>query len=135
MDNGLLSAYENTSFNVYQPKISIRIGVINKELDNLLLANQCETYAFVTAYNPYSALKTYEENRELNEALYRDLIDHYQLFEGEGVGEDISWEPEKSFLVLGITLDDAKAIGVKYSQNAIVFGRIGEKPELLVLVD
>jgi hypothetical protein len=130
-----LSAYENTSFNVYQPKISIRIGVINKELDNLLLANQCETYAFVTAYNPYSALKTYEENRELNEALYRDLIDHYQLFEGEGVGEDISWEPEKSFLVLGITLDDAKAIGVKYSQNAIVFGRIGEKPELLVLVD
>jgi hypothetical protein len=135
MDNGLLSAYENTSFNVYQPKISIRIGVINKELDNLLLANQCETYAFVTAYNPYSALKTYEENRELNEALYRDLIDHYHLFEGEGVGEDISWEPEKSFLVLGINLDDAKAIGVKYSQNAIVFGRIGEKPELLVLVD
>ena len=135
MDNGLLSAYENTSFNVYQPKISIRIGVINKELDNLLLANQCETYAFVTAYNPYSALKTYEENRELNEALCRDLIDHYQLFEGEGVGEDISWEPEKSFLVLGINVDDAKAIGVKYSQNAIVFGRIGEKPELLVLVD
>ena len=135
MDNGLLSAYENTSFNVYQPKISIRIGVINKELDNLLLTNQCETYAFVTAYNPYSALKTHEENRKLNEALFRDLIDEYQLFEGEGVGEDISWEPEKSFLVLGITLDDAKAIGVKYSQNAIVFGIIGEKPELLVLVD
>ena len=135
MDNGLLSAYENTSFNVYQPKISIRIGVINKELDNLLLTNQCETYAFVTAYNPYSALKSHEENRKLNEALFRDLIDEYQLFEGEGVGEDISWEPEKSFLVLGITLDDAKAIGVKYSQNAIVFGRIGEKPELLVLVD
>jgi hypothetical protein len=38
-------------------------------------------------------------------------------------------------LVLGINVDDAKAIGVKYSQNAIVFGRIGEKPELLVLVD
>ena len=135
MDNGLLSAYENTSFNVYQPKISIRIGVINKELDNLLLTNQCETYAFVTAYNPCSALKSHEENRKLNEALFRDLIDEYQLFEGEGVGEDISWEPEKSFLVLGITLDDAKAIGVKYSQNAIVFGRIGKKPELLVLVD
>ena len=135
MDNGLLSAYENTSFNVYQPKIPIRIGVINKELDNLLLTNQCETYAFVTAYNPYSALKSHEENRKLNEALFRDLIDEYQLFEGEGVGEDISWEPEKSFLVLGITLDDAKAIGVKYSQNAIVFGIIGEKPELLVLVD
>jgi hypothetical protein len=135
MDNGLLSAYENTSYNVYQPKISIRIGVINKELDNLLLANQCETYAFVTAYNPYSVLKTHEENLEQNEALYLDLIDHYQLFEGEGVGEDSSWEPEKSFLVLGINLDDAKAIGVKYSQNAIVFGRIGHKPELLVLVD
>ena len=113
----------------------LRIGVINKELDNLLLTNQCETYAFVTAYNPYSALKSHEENRKLNEALFRDLIDEYQLFEGEGVGEDISWEPEKSFLVLGITLDDAKAIGVKYSQNAIVFGIIGEKPELLVLVD
>jgi hypothetical protein len=109
--------------------------VTNKELDNFLLANQCETYAFVTAYNPYSALKSHEENRKLNEALFRDLIDEYQLFEGEGVGEDISWDPEKSFLVLGITLDDAKAIGVKYSQNAIVFGRIGEKPELLVLVD
>jgi hypothetical protein len=135
MDEQLLLAYQGTSYNVYSPKISIRIGKANDELDSLLLKNNCNSYAFVTAYNPYSELKTKEENQKLNDLLYQDLKDQYQLLDGEGVGEDISWEPEKSFLILGIDYEKAKAIGVKYSQNAIVFGRLGEKPELLVLVD
>ncbi len=134
MDKALLLAYKNTSYNVYEPKISIRIGALNRDLDNLLHSYDCKTYAFITAYNPFSAEKTWEENQKLNDSLYLELKDQYRLIEGEGVGEDSSWESEKSFLILGIGYDDAKAVGIKYSQNAIVFGRIGEEPELIVLV-
>ncbi len=135
MDEDLHRSYLGTSFNVYSPQISIRVGQANKELDNLLLENNCNSYAFVTAYNPYSELKTKEENQKMNELLHQELKNQYQLYDGEGVGEDSSWEPEKSFLILGIDYEKARAIGKKYSQNAIVFGHLGEKPELLVLVN
>jgi hypothetical protein len=134
MDEKLIRAYQSTSYNIYNPKISIRIGETNDELDALLLENNCKSYAFVTAYNPYSELKSKEDNQKRNEILHQELKGQYRLFDGEGVGADISWEPEKSFLILGIDYEKAKEIGLKYSQNAIVFGHLGEKPELLVLV-
>jgi len=47
------------------------------------------------------------------------------------VGSDESWQPEKSFLILGIALDEAILIGKKYRQNAIVVGKIHEEPQLI----
>ena len=58
-------------------------------------------------------------------------LDKHKLYEGEGVGSDKSWEPEKSFLILGIPLDEAILIGKKYRQNAIVVGKLNEPPQLI----
>jgi hypothetical protein len=128
--NELIQAYKETDFNVYEPKITIKVGQVNHELDRLLNMNNCITWAYITAWNPYSELTNDRTNEEKNNQLRNDLTG-YILFDGEGVGCDESWQPEKSFLILGIALDEAILIGKKYRQNAIVVGTIDEKPQLI----
>lgn len=128
--NELIQAYKETDFNVYEPKITIKVGQVNQELDRLLIMNNCITWAYITAWNPYSELTDDRTNEEKNDQLRNDLTG-YILFDGDGVGSDQSWLPEKSFLILGIGLDDAMLIGKKYRQNAIVVGKIYEEPQLI----
>jgi hypothetical protein len=128
--NELIQAYKETDFNVYEPKITIKVGQVNQELDRLLQSHNCITWAYITAWNPYSELTDDRTNEEKNNQLRDDLTD-YILLAGEGVGSDQSWQPEISFLILGIALDDAIIIGKKYRQNAIVVGKIYEEPQLI----
>jgi hypothetical protein len=128
--NELIQAYKETDFNVYEPKITIKVGQVNQDLDRLLNINNCITWAYITAWNPYSELTDDRTNEEKNNQLRNDLTG-YIIFDGEGVGSDQSWQPEKSFLILGIVLDHAILIGKKYRQNAIVVGKIYEEPQLI----
>jgi hypothetical protein len=128
--NELIQAYKETDFNVYEPKITIKVGQINQELDRLLQNQNCLTWAYLTAWNPYSELTDDRTNEEKNNQLRNDLTG-YILFDGEGVGYDQNWQPEKSFLILGIALDEAILIGKKYRQNAIVVGKIYEEHQLI----
>ncbi len=122
----------NTTFKVYHPSIAIRIGERNIELDKLLQEHQALTWAYITAYNPFSQPLTEVENDSRHEQLMSHLK-NYILFEGEGVGENKTWKPEKSFLIVGIGKKDAKEIGKKFGQNAIVFGMIAAPAELIIL--
>ena len=54
--NELIQAYKETDFNIYEPKITIKVGRVNQELDHLLQIHNCITWAYITAYNPYSEL-------------------------------------------------------------------------------
>jgi len=128
--NELIQAYKETDFNVYEPKITIKVGQVSQELDSLLNINNCMTWAYITAWNPYSELTDDRTNEEKNDQLRNDLTG-YIFFYGEGVGSDHNWQPEKSFLILGIALHDAILIGKKYRQNAIVVGKIHEEPQLI----
>ena len=126
----LVEAYKETDFNIYEPRITINVGKVNQELDQLLKTHNCIDWAYITAWNPYSELTDHSINEENNNRLRNDL-NKYKLYEGEGVGSDKSWEPEKSFLILGIPLDEAILIGKKYRQNAIVVGKLNEPPQLI----
>ena len=128
--NELIQAYKETDFNVYEPKINIKVGQINKELDRLLESHNCITWAYITSWNPYSELTDDRTNQEKNNQLRNDLTE-YVLLAGEGVGPDQSWQTEKSFLIMGIKFDDAIIIGKKYRQNAILVGKIYEEPQLI----
>jgi hypothetical protein len=128
--NELIQAYKETDFNVYEPKITIKVGHVNQELDRLLNMNNCITWAYITAWNPFSELTDDRTNEEKNDQLKNDLTG-YILLAGEGVGSDQSWQPEKSFLILGIRLEEAIRIGKEYRQNAIVVGKIHEEPQLV----
>jgi hypothetical protein len=126
----LIKAYLDTDFNVYEPTITIKCGKLNPALDNLLKTNNSNDWAYITAWNPYSELTDVAENEERNYSLKQDL-NKYKIFDGEGVGIDPNWQPEKSFLIFDINHDDAIAIGKKYCQNAIVIGKLNEVAELI----
>jgi hypothetical protein len=130
--NDLIEAYKNTKYKVFEPDVIIEIGKSNQDLDNLLLKYNSNEWAFITAYNPYSRVLTNNENRTRHDEL-KVLTKHYKAFEGHGVGEDPTWEPELSLFIIGISKDDASLIGKKFEQNAIVYGKINFAPELLIL--
>jgi hypothetical protein len=128
----LISAYLHTDYRVFEPALSIRIGEANEALDELLCRHHCLEWTYLTAWNPLSVPAGEAENREQNRRLREELAG-YPLFEGEGVGADPGWEPEQSFLVLGIPRAAAIETGRKYRQRAIVCGVAGSPAELLLL--
>ena len=129
----LFRDYLNTKYCVTDPPLIIRIRHLHQDLDKLLDLHKCTDWAYITASNPSSIVLPDNENMARHQSLAEDLKEYIYL-EGYGVGEDPKWKPEISFLVLGINLDAAKALGNKYGQNAIVTGKIGEVAELICLV-
>lgn len=131
--NDLIKAYNKTEFRVYSPPLIIKIGIANEELRELLVSANATKWAYITAFNPFSKILTEVENLKRHEEL-KEKIGNYSFYEGEGVGEDKTWEPEISLLVVDIPLNYAIEIGKLYEQNAIVFGEINGVPELKMLV-
>lgn len=43
------------------------------------------------------------------------------------------WPPEKSLLILEIEREEAHELGRQFGQNAIVYGKSGGTPELLMI--
>lgn len=129
----LIRAYLNTTYEVYEPNIRIRIGELNEELEKLLIEYGEYSWMFITAHNPGSRKLSDKENSERNSSLLADL-DSYMVFKGRGIGDTENWDPEESYFVLGITLSDATNLAKKYGQNAIVFGRIRGLPELVLTI-
>jgi hypothetical protein len=130
--NSLIEAYKNTKYKIFEPAVTIEIGKLNQEIDVLLQKNNSNEWAFITAYNPYSKVVSDEDNKMRHDEL-KELTKSYVTFEGNGVGEDPTWEPELSLFIIGISENDASIIGKKFEQNAIVYGQINHTPQLLIL--
>jgi len=74
-----------------------------------------------------------DENRARHGRLETDVSARgYVAFPGEGVGDDLTWPPEASLLILGIARSEAIALGHAHGQRAVVCGELGE-PALLLL--
>ena len=129
----LINTYNNTEYKVYNPPMVIKIGFENQELNDLLISANATSWAYITAFNPFSRSLSKEENLKRHEEL-KVKIASYKFFEGEGVGEDKTWEPEISYLVVGISHVEASAIGNFFEQNAIVIGDVNSVPVLKMLV-
>jgi len=130
-------AYRGTLYEVFREEgaIQIRVGIQNPALDRLLQQYQKTTWAFVTAYNPHSRLLRADENCSRNQVLLANLKQlGLPLFNAVGRDESGQWPPEESFFVMGIDRRDAIQMGREFSQNAILYGEMGNSPELLTLV-
>ena len=130
---GLLLAYEMSEYVVFEPKVVFRVGEPSDALDELLESHGVHEAAFVTASNPHSKPRPAAENQAANERLLESqrLLARTCL-EGEGRATDASWA-ERSFLILGIPLAEAEALGRAFGQNAVVFCEKGREPALVLL--
>ena len=131
-------AYQQTLYEVFTEAGTIQLHVNrrNLEIDQLLQQSQAVTWALITAYNPYSQLLDSHENHRRNQTLL-DVLKPMGKPIRHAVGWDKSdqWPPEESLFIIGITRADAIAIGQQFSQNAILYGELGQAIELLWLVD
>ncbi len=130
-----IAAYRAAHYTVHSPEpFVIQVGELSERLASLLAIEGAKCAAFITAWNPYSEVTTQEANSAAQAALSSEL-DELGLTSIEGFGSDPEglWPGEDSLLVLGLGLEEAREIGSKYGQNAIIW--IGEdaRPQLVLL--
>lgn len=131
----LLTAYTRTKFVAYSRgrKLIIRVGKLNKGLDRLMVRHRAESCAFVTGWNPGSVRLSDKENHARHERLIRMVQTLACPFlYGTGVAEDGNWPAEKSVLIFAISEKQAKKLGKRFGQLAIVFVTRGRAPRLLI---
>ena len=131
----LISAYKKTDYNVSSsPPFTLKIGQFSDELIDLYKLYECNTAAYITAYNPYSKETTGAQNELAQSELERELASRSLIFLlGEGKDTEGRWPAEKSVLILGIDYSTAKKLAVKYRQNAFVWINVDGVPELVLV--
>ena len=132
----LVEAYKRTQYLVYSEdgNIALRVGQQSNEMVDLIQSAQAIGGAFITAENPFSQSLTKDENRERQKRLREDLEGLGALvIDGAGQGEDPAWPAEASYAAIGISRDQARELGIKYKQNAIVWIDASGTAELILL--
>ena len=116
----LLAAYLATRYHVrHGGGFDFHIERRSADLLALHAAERVDASAFLTAWNPESEGTPREENETRNAALRGDIEAlGLRVLPAEGIGPT-GWR-EESYLLPGISRDDAIALARKYGQNAIV---------------
>ena len=130
----LKRAYKETDFRADTPRgaICIRVDEIHSDLDLVLHDHNAREWAYITAYNPGSNIRTAQTNQRRHEELVQMVgKSGHKYFHGRGVGKDPAWEPEESLLIIGPGRKEAIRIGQHFGQNAIVCGALGSPAELV----
>jgi hypothetical protein len=90
-----------------------------------------QSWALITASNPYSQILAELENQQRHQKLKEHLQElQYPWLEALGRDQTGTWTPEPSFWILGIERSQAIAIGRQFEQNAIVYGELHQPAEL-----
>lgn len=101
--------------------LKLRAGETSAALAALHRWYGVSSSAFVTAYNPQSIRREAAGNQAQQAQLEADVAPRWRYLRGVGVDPRDVWSGEESLLILGITREEAIALGCKYRQNAILF--------------
>lgn len=135
IEQSIIQAYLETHYCVagLSPFV-IYIGKVSQPLAKLQLESNVNCSAFITAYNPFSKKLDDEANADLQLELASELRKcNLSFIEGIGKHPNCNWPGEPSYLVLGLPLLEARALGIKCEQNAIVWIGPTALPELILL--
>ena len=131
-----VEAYRKTEYRFGQglDAVTLRIDVPSVALARLYASSGHASGVFITEYSPFSE----PQSPEANEAAHARLGEELKLLgrpviEGAGADPTGEWPAEKSYFVLGVDLDAAKALGHRCQQNAIVWVGADAVPKLIVL--
>lgn len=129
--------YRSTCYRVFinDQIFDLYIGQLNTDFQSYLSVSKIDTWAVITAWNPYSKLKTDQENQFAQDQLMASLID-FTYYQAVGIPDaSQKWSPEESLFVLNISKAKAVALGQQFEQNALVFGQADSAPELVYCMD
>ena len=135
-----LQAYRETDYKVHaddtlgSASFTLRIGEDCEALRDVHALHMVDCSAYLTACNPFSRLCDESGNAARQASLHAEIEKRgLRCFSGIGQHPSNQWPGEDSFLVLGLSLEDAKALGTQFEQNAIVWCGVDAKPKLILL--
>jgi hypothetical protein len=130
----IIQAYKKTHYKT-ESGITLHVDSRAPELDELLSNSGLSTAIFITAWNPYSKMKSAGENKELNEQLRYDLLSltpEDNIIQGFGQDPTGEWPGEESFLIIGISREAGIQLSKKYRQNAFIFHEYDSNTEMVL---
>ncbi len=132
----LIASYLATNYQVGTgaEMFTLQINQFSDSLSGLLTVNQKCYATIITAYNPLSELQNNARNLAANIKLSQ-VLKCYSNIVIESINVDPSgiWPVEESFCVFGLNLENAKFLGRKFNQNAIVWANSNAIPRLILL--
>ena len=136
VSNDKIQAYLATDYGLHagQHELILNIGIRCDLLSALLKIHSVVCGAFITAFNPRGTLQSDQDNEQAHRLLTSRIATlKLDTVEGAGRGTDGRWPAEKSLFVLGISLTEARTIGIEFDQDAIVW--VGDDciPQLVLL--
>ncbi|HKI73154.1 MAG TPA: DUF3293 domain-containing protein [Pseudomonadales bacterium] len=131
---GLIKAYHETEYRVDDdPPLVLKIGEKNDGVRILFASFNVESAAFITAWNPRSTQLLDDENYDRQARLLEE-IERLRLnyFVGRSEHPQHGWG-EDSYLVLGVTDEQATALAHQFDQNGYIWVGLSGVPELVLL--
>jgi len=135
IDPATVQAYRETNYGVQATNpFVLRVAEASSELMAAHQEHRVDCSAYITACNPFSQACESEVNAERHAALGRELyLGRLTFLEGVGQHPSNQWPGEASYLIFGLPLDAAKALGSRLEQNAIVWTGADAVPQLIAL--
>jgi len=131
-----LKRFETTDYIIDDdPPLIMHIGERNDSIRTLFASFSVETGAFITAWNPGGEAAPIDDNYVRQADLLTEIETlRLNYFVGQGIHPDGDWQ-EDSYLILGISQEDADRIGQLFGQAAYVWLSNSGVPELRLLTD
>jgi hypothetical protein len=120
----LVKAYRKAHYFVHHGEevYLLKVGEVNHALSILLQSYGACSAAFLTAYNPYSQMRSLDENQAAHEKLLAELAQSgIETIDGLGTDPHDDWDAEPSVLALGLTRSHAEQLADQYGQNAFLW--------------
>jgi hypothetical protein len=135
IDRGTIQAYLKTEYRVHgEHGFTLRVGEASADLLSAHRLQLADCSAFLTACNPFSEPFDAAANAARQAALARELSGRGLTFvPGIGQHPSNSWPAEDSFLVFGLTLEEARVLGAQFEQNGFVWIDADAVPQLILM--
>lgn len=135
IDRDTIQAYLETHYHVHgDTPMTLKVGEANCALAALHKQCNVTSSAFLTACNPFSQSFDDPTNAIRQDSLAQALrLRALPCIDGMGKHPSNPWPGEASFLVPGLPLEAAEAIGIAFGQNAIIWCGADAVPQLVLL--
>jgi hypothetical protein len=117
-----------------QKEVLLLIGRRSDSLSRLFESVGVQSGAFITAFNPHGTLRSNIENDAAHALLGEKLIQlGVKSIMGLGGEDGTDWPVELSYFALGLSIEQARELGIFFEQDAVVWVGGDVIPRLILL--
>ena len=128
----VIQAYLETNYQAGD--ILLQVGLESRRLQAAMAEYGVTGCVFITAWNPYSQANDDVSNAKAQDLLRSEVgLRGWPAVEGFGKHPSNDWPAEASLLVFGPGREEARALGRRFGQNAVVWTDYNAVPQLELL--